>query len=371
MRKFNAAALANKRVLLRSDLNTCLFKKGYERSHQLKVLSQTIRSLLELNCHVRLLISKGDPFSKVVDTTDIGHYLTGELRQEFEYCPLSDLAKDPCKLGHVTLLPNSFLSTTDKDNDNNLTRIWIDNIDVVVLDNHHFLDANYASSHGILNSGLDIWMGPYLSKIVALQETLKHRKVGLILGGEDVAWQIELAQSLSQQLQFIALGHILTAACVADDSYDPLFDQSVVQHLNDFSAEGVNVLYPTEVLAYHEKLCRTRVCLLSDTDADERVKDICLKTVQRIYSEINHVDLVIFSGVIGQYEDPRFHKGTELLLNYLSQHRVEAVLLGSDIIHAAACIGKLDDFSYLIEGSAFERCAIIKQAAQSAPVPTP
>ena len=164
-----------------------------------------------------------------------------------------------------------------------------------------------------------------------------------------------MAQALSKQVSFIALGHTLTAACIADDSYDPLFDQSVVQHLVDLKLMNVNILYiSTEVLAYHEKLCRTRVCLVNDLVKDERIKDICLKTVQRIYSEIEKVDIVVFSGVIGQYQDPRFHKGTELLLNYLHQHQVTAVLLGSDIIHAAVCIDKVADF-YCIEGSSCER----------------
>jgi phosphoglycerate kinase len=354
MKHYNASALANQRILLRTDLNTGLSKKRYDQSNQLNSLLGTLRELLSINCHVRLLIAKGEPFLQSVFTVEICQYLEAQLQCTFNYCDLDQVSEDRCEKGRVTVLPNAFLSDGDKYNDSHLVKVWLNNIDEVVLDNHHFLDACYASSQGIINSGLTIWMGPSLTEVSKLQSKLKEQRVGLILGGEDVAWQIELAQALSKQVDFIALGHTLTAACIADDSYDPLFDQSVVQHLVDLKLMGINILYPTEVLAYHEKLCRTRVCLVNDIVKHERIKDICLKTVQRIYTEIEKVDTVIFSGVIGQYQDPRFHKGTELLLNYLNQHQVTTVLLGSDIIHAAVCIDKVDHF-YCIEGSSSER----------------
>ena len=73
-----------------------------------------------------------------------------------------------------------------------------------------------------------------------------------------------------------------------------------------------------------------------DLDPQERVKDVCLGTINRIYEEINaDIDTVIFSGTLGQYQDPRFHKGTTFLLQYLAKHRVKQSC-SSDILQAAS-----------------------------------
>ena len=104
------------------------------------------------------------------------------MQCKFKYQDLAQIKDDCCEKGSITVLPNAFLSDGDKYNDPDLVKLWLCNIDAVVLDNHHFLDACYASSQGIINSGLTIWMGPSLTKVSKLQSRLREQRVGLILG---------------------------------------------------------------------------------------------------------------------------------------------------------------------------------------------
>ena len=223
MKQFDTTTLAGKRILLRADFAAYIIGKKVADYHVFQELCDTIEQLSAVGCTIRLLIARGDPFVQNVSVSDIVEALSQRLST-----PIALLAPRDKQQTALACLPNAFSMPTDKHCDPGLVQWWSSDIDAIVLQNHHYLDAMYASSQGLMNIGLPVWMSPALTRIHRWMQGISNRKIGLIIGGENVAWQMELAEALVNQLSFVALGHAITAACVADDSFDPMFDQSVV-----------------------------------------------------------------------------------------------------------------------------------------------
>ncbi|UTC24509.1 phosphoglycerate kinase [Candidatus Comchoanobacter bicostacola] len=354
--------LTKKSVLIRSDLIWLgLSKMELKRHGTFRHCIETIQVLLSQGCSVRVLFAIGNPFlpNSSVCMRTVCQALATALECPVDYVPVSELAKKELKLGSIQLTDDACISEGEKNVSQRLVQQWLQKIDAIVLVSLNNWDTHYASTKGLKNSGVPLYLGKSLQSFDYWIKTLPGKKIGLLLGGSQVASQLDLAKGLSSNLAYVGLGHVFLSACFSEHVFDALFDQSVVDALNQLSLDKKNVLYPYEVVVYDEALCRSRICVIHDIGPNEQVKDICLRTVDQIIDRIKEdVDVVICAGVLGQYSDPRFARGTDLVLQALAQSKSETVLVGKDIISAAVLLGLSDQFDYLIEGTEVERALI-------------
>lgn len=336
--------IIRKRVLLRVNLD-----RARQFPFMVEQILPSIAVLLENGCSVCVLAPLGPV---LLDPAKSCHGLLPLLMERFDtqVTWLPSLFNVSMKLGRLYVLENPFKDSRDILCDPSYVGELHENVDVVVHDTLHHLDANYASSRGLLLSQSPQTLGLGLQNLEGFNAAMRSSRVGLILGGESVSWQLRLARSLVHQLSFVAVGSEVASVMMGAEPplLKSLYDD-VFQTLALFKKEKVKVLYPVDVVAYSVESQRNRICLFQDLDAGEKFYDLGSKSRMRILEHVedSDVEMVVVSGGMGRHLDPRFSVCSELLLQALSQSVLKTAIIGRDSIVTANRLSLLDKFSIM------------------------
>ena len=73
--------------------------------------------------------------------------------------------------------------------------------------------------------------------------------------------------------------------------------------------------------------------------------DIGEKTVELFENYLKKAKIVVWNGPLGVYEFPKYKKGTDNILKYITENKIKTILGGGDIV-AAATKANLKDKVY-------------------------
>ncbi|MEC7030239.1 MAG: phosphoglycerate kinase [Pseudomonadota bacterium] len=343
--------VCNKRVLLRADL-----ANADRYPHKINHLIPTIITLLQQGCGICIMSSMGIAFMPQVSSArSVYNKLNEMLHQEVHWVDyFLDISMEN---GQIYFIENPYHDTRDRECPQGMVSEVEAYFDVVVHDTLNQLDKEFATSFGLLGSKTPQVIGRYLEDVEAGVQSFRQSKIGLILGGTQVALQLRLVRQLSSQLSFLAVGGELALVMMGKGQEMPgSLHDDILMTINMLRAEKVKVLYPVDVVAYSQETQRNRICLYQDLDSAEAVKDLATQSRNRILSQIekDKVNVVIFSGAVGQHLDPRYSRGTDILIQDLARLSHKKVLIGKDVALAAKRLSVLGGYQLVLEGNTME-----------------
>ena len=350
-------SIRNQRVLLRVDLSYAI--RFPVKTAQ---IIPTINLLLKNGCGVCIVTSLGSALvTPAQSSRALVEILSQHLSKAVKWLPSYKGAR--IELGGLYLGENTFMSNKDVYCDPSFVKELEGLADVVVFDTLKYVDANYASTQGLLKSSIPKSLGLKLLDLYKLHQDIQSSKVGLISGGQRVAWQLRLIRSMAKSLSFLAIGGELASVFAGKGKESSgLLQDEVIRTLAILRKEKVKVLYPVDVVAYSAESQRNRICLYQDLETEEHVYDLGAQSRNRILKNIDEskVDMVIMSGTIGNVLDPRYARSSEILINEIARRNQNKVLIGKSATVVASRLSVLEHYNYAVEGSTIEMAYLIE-----------
>lgn len=341
-------SIKKQRVLLKVDLSDALI-----RTEAVVKILPTVKLLLENGCGIYLMTSLGAALLTPAESCQIlVDKVSNCIKRPVKWSP--SCKKLSIQLGQVYLGENTFVNPGEVKADLLPIVNLLEAVDVVVFDTLKYLDANYASTQGLIKHPIPKAFGLNLLGLSKLQDELHSKKIGLVAGGQRIAWQLRLIRALAKQLSFLAVGGDLASAFIGKNGFSSgLLHDEIIRTLAILKKEKVKVLYPVDVVAYSAESQRNRICLYQDLDPEEIVYDLGTQSRSRILKCIDTTDIemVVISGTIGYTLDPRYSRGTDILIKELIKREHTKVLIGKNVVKFASMLSVTEHYQYVIEGN--------------------
>lgn len=341
----NIEDIQEKKVLLKLDLG-----RPNRSQHLLYSALESAKMLLENGNTVCLVIAYGPAFLKPgLTTKKLLKFVEERLGRGVVWVDNVDNIR--FRKNKMYLMENILLDRRELDCDEGFIDLLKRRFDVMVLDSIMNIDANFASSQGLIRAEMPIVYGLALRKLIEVRDLLWRSKVGIILGGSNVACQLRFISAMISQINFVAAGGQTGLLMMGKGStmYSAIKDR-LLSTMALLRKHKIKVYYPVDVVAYSPESQRNRLTMYQDLEESELVHDLGCGSVSRMLKSMDETDLdvVVLAGTIGHVLDPRYSRGTESLLKSLAKRSITKVILGHRAIEVAERVSVVDKFQYVL-----------------------
>jgi phosphoglycerate kinase len=394
LKKINASAVKNKRVLLKVDYNiptkTNKNKKVVMDDTRIKITIPTIEFLIEQKAKIILTSHFGRPGGKVVEALrmdPVAKHLEKLLGKKVTKIDVpagkeADIAVEKMEPGDILMLENSRFNPGEKKSDKIFSKQLAALADVFVNDAFSSAHRSHSSVVGVTKY-LPSYAGFALYEEVEMLSTLikkPKRPFVAIVGGAKISDKVEAIRKLSQIADVVLVGggvannfikaegidvfHSYLEDVPVDDSKKKTSFVAVAEELmEDTKQEKMmlngyiplpKIIYPSDVIAADDmdnpKV--KKVIDLTNGDVDERKKswmylDIGPKT-QRLFRDIIlEAQTIFWNGPMGVFEQKDFEEGTKAVATAVAKSSAETILGGGDTISAIHHLGLENRYDYL------------------------
>ena len=368
--------VANKRVLVRVDLNVPMDNGVVTDATRIERVAPTILELARNHAKVILLAHFGRP--KGVDPKESLKPVAAKVAEILkrpvlfaEDC-IGEVAKaavDALKPGQILCLENTRFHKGEAKNDPDFAKALAANGDIWVNDAFSAAHRAHASTEG-LGHLLPAYAGRTMqAEVEALSKALEQpkRPVVAVVGGAKVSSKIELLGNLVSKVdaliigggmantflhaQGVSVGKSLAERDLADTA------RSILQKAQ---AANCAVILPVDaVIAYHFAAnAPNQAYGLDAIPADAMILDAGPQSIERIKGAIDEAETLVWNGPLGAFELTPFDHGTVAAAKHVAARTKAGKLLsvagGGDTVAALNHAGVADQFSYVsTAGGAF------------------
>ena len=356
--------LADRRVLIREDLNVPLANGQIKSDVRIRSALPTIRAALEAGAAIMVMSHLGRPTE-------------GERSAEFSLAPvasrLSELLGIDMPLvadwidgvdvesGQACLLENVRFLKGEKACDDDLSKRMAALCDVFVMDAFGTAHRAQASTFGVAKFAPVACAGPLLlGELAALARVLDdpQRPMVAIVGGSKVSTKLTVLVALANIVDQLIVGGGIANTFIAAAGHnvgkslheaDMLDTASKLANNADDRAEiplPVDVVVASEFSADADATTRT----VSDVADDELILDIGPQTAEHFAAIIAAAGTIIWNGPVGVFEFDQFGEGTKVLAEAIAASSAFSVAGGGDTLAAIDKYGVADDISYISTG---------------------
>ena len=359
--------LAEKRVLLRLDLNLPLEKGTISDETRLQAAMPTIMALREAGAKTVICSHLGRPkgqrvpalsllpvaarLAEILDAEVLfSHETVGD---DVEY--LSRQLND----GEVLMVENLRFSGGETNNDPEFALALSKLGDVFVNDAFGVLHREHASVTGVVSHLPDVATGPLVTKeINALDQLVKGTAkpyVG-ILGGAKISSKITVLESLMNKVDSLligggmaytflkAQGHEVGGSLIQDDKVR--LAKRLLERCQD---KGVTVFLPVDH-AVALSMDSDEVDYVKEIPSDMAAFDIGPETVAHFGKVISRASTIFWNGPMGLFEKEAFSTGTKGIAEAIAKSDSYSVIGGGDSAAAVKKLGLEDTFSHISTG---------------------
>ena len=379
--------LANKRVLIREDLNVPLADGQITSDLRVRAALPTIRAALEAQAAVMLMSHLGRPAE-------------GEYRAEFSLAPvalrlsellgmdvplvsewLDGVAVEP---GKVCLLENVRFQKGEKACSDPLSKRMAALCDVFVMDAFGTAHRAQASTVGVAKYAPVACAGPLLvGELAALSQALDdpQRPMIAIVGGSKVSTKLTVLDALAGIVDTLIVGggiantFLAAAGHKVGESLHEADMLDIATELANRTVDCADIPLPVDVVVATE-FSADAVAITKTIDEitdEELILDIGPQTAQRFAGIISNAGTIIWNGPVGVFEFDQFGAGTRTLAGAIAASTAFSVAGGGDTLVAIDKYGIADDISYIstgggaflefVEGKKLPAVAILEQRA--------
>jgi phosphoglycerate kinase len=358
--------LADKRVLIREDLNVPINDDGNITSEQrITAALPTLKLALAKGAAVMVTSHLGRPKEGVWSESDslapvatrLSQLLGMEVPLLRDYLDGVDIAP-----GQLVLLENCRMNVGEKADDEALSRKYAALCDVFVMDAFGTAHRAQASTHGVIRQARVACGGPLLmTELDALGKALDDpaRPLLAIVAGSKVSTKLELLSSLVGKVDQLIVGGGIANTFIAAEGFGvgkSLVEMDLVDTakkiMADARARGAQIPVPTDVVVAPRFAADApaTVKAVDAVDGDDMILDIGPQTAARYATMIGGAGTVVWNGPVGVFEFDAFGHGTEILARAIAASPAFSIAGGGDTLAAVDKYGIAGDVSYISTG---------------------
>ncbi|MDR6952181.1 phosphoglycerate kinase [Ancylobacter sp. 3268] len=375
-RTLDDADVANKRVLVRVDLNVPTDAGRVTDDTRIQAVLPTIREISDKGGKVILLAHFGRP--KGVDPKLSLEPIAGEvasrLGRPVAFAPatigaVAEEAVAKLQPGEVLLLENTRFDPREEKNDPDFVTELAKLGDIYVNDAFATAHRAHASTEGLAHH-LPAYAGRCMQvEIEALAKALEapERPVMAVVGGAKVSSKLELLGNLVAKVDLLVIGGGMANTFLAAEGKD--VGKSLCEHdlagtareiVEKAAAAGCEIVLPVDAVVAKEFRAHAdnRAVAVDGVGADEMILDAGPASIDHVVAKLKTAKTVVWNGPFGAFELPPFDAATVAVAKAAAELTGEGKLLsvagGGDTVAALNHAGAADGFTYVsTAGGAF------------------
>lgn len=356
--------LAQKRVLIREDLNVPVQDGKITSDARLRAALPTIKLALESGAKVMVMSHLGRPTEGEKDPElslkPVVDYLAAALnfpvRLEKNY-----LNGVESQAGELVVFENIRFNVGEKKNDDALSKQLASLCDVFVMDAFGTAHRAHASTHGVAKYAPIAAAGPLLSaELKALSQALDNpaRPLVAVVGGSKVSTKLTVLDSLSKIADVLVVGGGISNTFVAaagNEVGNSLYEADLIPEAQRLCKE-TEVIYAQDVTTTkvgfsdwkHDSV--TTIKDPKDIESDEEIIDYGPKSAAKAAEILKNAKTILWNGPCGVFEIDAFAKGTEIVARAIAESDAFSIAGGGDTLAAIDKFDLTDDVSYISTG---------------------
>jgi phosphoglycerate kinase len=365
IRKMSSVDLANKRVLIREDLNVPIRDGVVSSDARIRAALPTIQAALNAKARVLVMSHLGRPEE-------------GTYKEEFSLAPvakrMTELLGLPVTLkkdwlggveavpGEVVLLENVRFNKGEKKDSDELSRRMAQLCDVFVMDAFGTAHRAEASTHGVAKFAPIACAGPLLvNELSALETALEKpaRPLLAVVAGSKVSTKLTVLESLLGKVDQLVVGGGITNTFLAalgykvgKSLYEPAMLDICKRLLDQSQKRGIVIPMPTDVVVATEFSAKAEADVKSveAVSSEEMILDIGPDSAEAIARLVGAAGTILWNGPLGVFEFDQFGEGTRTLALAIARSKAFSLAGGGDTLAAIEKYGIEDSISYISTG---------------------
>ncbi len=356
--------LANKRVLIRQDLNVPIKDGKVSSDARIRASLPTIQQALKAGAAVILMSHLGRPVeggsaeeNQAFTLQPVADYLSDLLGQKVAL--VSDyLGKTlDVQAGQVVLLENVRFNVGEKKDNEVLAQQYADLCDVFVMDAFGTAHRAQASTHGVAKFAKVACSGPLLSaELDALEKALANpaRPMVAIVAGSKVSTKLTVLETLADKCDQLIVGGgiaITFLAATGKEVGKSICEVDLLETSRKLMAKA-NIPLPVDVVIGKE-FSETAQAEIKSADAvlaDDMIFDIGPETAKQLADILQNAGTIIWNGPVGVFEFDQFGKGTQAIAEAIAKSPAFSIAGGGDTLAAVDKYGISEQVSYISTG---------------------
>lgn len=352
--------LANKRVLIREDLNVPVKEGKVTSDARIRAALPTIKHALEAGAKVMVMSHLGRPtegeYEEQYSLQPVADHLAGLLGQDVP------LVKDwldgvDVEAGQLVLVENVRFNQGEKKDDETLSKKMAALCDVYVMDAFGTAHRAQASTHGVGKFAPIACAGPLLAaELEALEKALATpaRPMAAIVGGSKVSTKLTVLESLSDKVDQLIVGGGIANTFLAAAGFPvgkSLHEADLIPQAKALM-EKVNIPLPEDVVVATEFSADAEATVkdAQDVGADDMILDIGPKAAAKLAQLLENAQTIIWNGPVGVFEFDQFGEGTKALSYAIANSDGFSIAGGGDTLAAVDKYDIAEKVSYISTG---------------------
>jgi len=352
--------LANKRVLIREDLNVPVKDGKVTSDARIRAALPTLKLALEAG-------------AKVIVMSHLGRPTEGEYEEQYSMQPVADhlagllgqdvpLVKDwldgvEVEAGQLVLVENVRFNKGEKKDDEALSKQMAELCDIYVMDAFGTAHRAQASTHGVGKFAPVACAGPLLAaELEALEKALAKpaRPMAAIVGGSKVSTKLTVLESLSEKVDQLIVGGGIANTFLAAAGFPvgkSLYEEDLIPQAKALM-EKVNIPLPEDVVVATEFSADAEATVkdAKDVAADDMILDIGPKAAAKLAGLLESAQTIIWNGPVGVFEFDQFGEGTKALSMAIANSEGFSIAGGGDTLAAVDKYDIAEKVSYISTG---------------------
>ena len=356
--------LANKRVLIREDLNVPLADGEVSNDTRIRAALPTLELALQSAAQLIVMSHLGRPKEGIAI----------EQQQEFSMAPVarhlgqllgrdvpvvSGYLENPKAIGSdkLVILENVRINTGEKANDLALAAAYAELCDVFVMDAFGTAHRAQASTHGVAEQANEACAGPLLAgELDALERSLASPKRPMlaIVGGAKVSTKLEVLNNLAGIVdQLIVGGGIANTFLLAAGANvgQSLCEPELIETATSLMAK-TSIPLPTDVVVAKSFGAEAEATIkpVAEITDDDMILDIGPESAEKLAAMIAGMKTIIWNGPLGVFEFDSFAAGTQRIARAIAENTGFSLAGGGETVAAIDKFGITDSVSYISTG---------------------
>ena len=352
--------LANKRVLIREDLNVPVKDGKVTSDARIRAALPTLKLALEAG-------------AKVIVMSHLGRPTEGEYEEQYSMQPVADhlagllgqdvpLVKDwldgvDVEAGQLVLVENVRFNKGEKKDDEALSKQMAALCDIYVMDAFGTAHRAQASTHGVGKFAPVACAGPLLAaELEALEKALAKpaRPMAAIVGGSKVSTKLTVLESLSDKVDQLIVGGGIANTFLAAAGFPvgkSLYEEDLIPQAKALM-EKVDIPLPEDVVVATEFSADAEATVkdAKDVAADDMILDIGPKAAAKLAGLLESSQTIIWNGPVGVFELDQFGEGTKALSMAIANSAGFSIAGGGDTLAAVDKYDIAEKVSYISTG---------------------
>lgn len=352
--------LANKRVLIREDLNVPVKEGKVTSDARIRAALSTLKHAIEAGAKVIVMSHLGRPtegeYEEQYSMQPVADHLSGLLGQDVP------LIKDwlegvEVESGQLVLVENVRFNKGEKKDDEALSKKMAALCDIYVMDAFGTAHRAQASTHGVGKFAPIACAGPLLAaELEALEKALAKpaRPMAAIVGGSKVSTKLTVLESLSDKVDQLIVGGGIANTFLAAAGFPvgkSLYEKDLIPQAKALM-EKVNIPLPEDVIVATEFSADATATVkdAKDVAEDDMILDIGPKAASKLAGLLESSQTIIWNGPVGVFEFDQFGEGTKALSMAIANSDGFSIAGGGDTLAAVDKYEIADKVSYISTG---------------------